>query len=467
MSTTLFTNGVTLTDAAWFNDVDTNTYPLTAIAGTNTITATGPSSLIAYTAGHVLKFIPANNNTGALTINVSSIGAKNILINGASCKGGELVAGVPTLIYYDGTNFNILNPANMRLAFRVFAKTSAYVISNADNGVTFSLGGSSFYTVTINAASGFDSNFIVQLYNADTLRCKDIAINGLATLRLYPGQSVRVFNDNSVWRMDTQKTRWTANNTINLYVDNTLGNDDNDGMAAGSGNAFKTISAALAKIYNDFDFQNINHPIINCADGAYTDNLIVFGTFVDNVEPIIIGNVATPANCTWTVAGGQTAVSARDLGICTVKGFKFISSGSGSNFLTASQFGVVDFQNCDFGVCANGYHLLAQTLGSINCLSDYTISGNAGVHAGVLGNGSMTFQGGSTVSMPNALTVTYFYQVQGPGMIDSGAITYTGAGSGAGTTGSSYNVTLNGVLGRGGSTVPGGAGGTSTGGQVV
>ena len=108
MTTTAFVNGVTLTDSAWFNDVDTATYPLTAVAGTNTITATGPSSLSAYASGQVLKFIPANTNSGATTINVSGLGAKNVFANGSACTGGELVANVPNLLYYDGTQFNIV-----------------------------------------------------------------------------------------------------------------------------------------------------------------------------------------------------------------------------------------------------------------------------------------------------------------------------------------------------------------------
>lgn len=108
MATTLFVDAVTLSSASWFNDVDSGIYALTAVAGTNTITATGPNSLTAYATGKIAKFIPAATNTGATTINISSLGAKNVFYSGAACVGGELKINVPVQIYYDGTQFNIL-----------------------------------------------------------------------------------------------------------------------------------------------------------------------------------------------------------------------------------------------------------------------------------------------------------------------------------------------------------------------
>ncbi len=71
--------------AAWHNDVNTATYDrLTAVAGTNTITATGPSSMTAYAAGQNFYLIPAITNTSAVTLNVSSLGAKAVTKNGTT-----------------------------------------------------------------------------------------------------------------------------------------------------------------------------------------------------------------------------------------------------------------------------------------------------------------------------------------------------------------------------------------------
>src|SRR3990167_496448 len=118
MATTKFTNLIPLTDAAWFDAVDTAAYSyLTSVTGTDTIAATGPASMTAYAAGQKFSFIPANDNTGATTINITqsgaaALGAKNIFCGGAACIGGEIQASIPCTIQYDGTQFNVVGPYN-------------------------------------------------------------------------------------------------------------------------------------------------------------------------------------------------------------------------------------------------------------------------------------------------------------------------------------------------------------------
>lgn len=112
-----YTNGVTLTDAAEFEIFDSVGYSvLSGVAGTNTITATGPATYTYAATRPPVWFIPAVTNTGATTINItpsggSALTAKNIFRGGAACVGGELVAGVPVGIVYDGTQFNIIGTA--------------------------------------------------------------------------------------------------------------------------------------------------------------------------------------------------------------------------------------------------------------------------------------------------------------------------------------------------------------------
>lgn len=133
MSSTLFVNNSTLLVADWHNDVDTAVYnTLSSVAGTNTITGTGPTSLTSYASGQVFKFVPANDNTGATTLNISALGAKNIYWNGAALSGGELQASVPVTVYYDGTQFNILaNGSNIPVGL-INAKGDVLVGTAAD-----------------------------------------------------------------------------------------------------------------------------------------------------------------------------------------------------------------------------------------------------------------------------------------------------------------------------------------------
>ncbi len=71
---------------------------LTSVAGTNTITATATPTP-AYTVGQRFTFIPAATNTGAVTLNISSVGAGAVQWKGAALIGGELVANLPVTVY--------------------------------------------------------------------------------------------------------------------------------------------------------------------------------------------------------------------------------------------------------------------------------------------------------------------------------------------------------------------------------
>lgn len=84
---------------------------LASVAGTNTITASCTPDITAYVTGMLLKFTPANNNSGATTINIDSLGAKSITkFDGTALASGDLQASTMHLILYDGTNFVLLNP---------------------------------------------------------------------------------------------------------------------------------------------------------------------------------------------------------------------------------------------------------------------------------------------------------------------------------------------------------------------
>lgn len=77
-------------------------------SGTNTYTATPAVALSAYTTGLEITVKFTNANTGASTLNVSSLGAKTIQINGAAVTSGQIVAGGTYVMVYDGTSFQLL-----------------------------------------------------------------------------------------------------------------------------------------------------------------------------------------------------------------------------------------------------------------------------------------------------------------------------------------------------------------------
>ena len=101
--------GSAATDSANISQVQSSFGTFLTVSGTNTITATVSPSLTAYAVGQLFNFLAAATNTGAVTINISSLGAKSIVKSGTTAlAAGDLVSGALYQIIYDGTNFQII-----------------------------------------------------------------------------------------------------------------------------------------------------------------------------------------------------------------------------------------------------------------------------------------------------------------------------------------------------------------------
>lgn len=85
---------------------------LTAVSGTNTVVGTATPTP-SYTVGQRFTFVPAVTNTGATTLNISSLGAGAVQLDGAALIGGELEAGRAVTVYVTATTpvFEIVGPS--------------------------------------------------------------------------------------------------------------------------------------------------------------------------------------------------------------------------------------------------------------------------------------------------------------------------------------------------------------------
>jgi hypothetical protein len=111
------------TDSANLSQVQSSVGTFLTAAGTDTITASVSPSLTAYAVGQTFKFIAAATNTGAVTINISALGAKSIVKNGSTpLVGGDITNGLLNQIVYDGTNFQLVGgglSAGKAIAFSI------------------------------------------------------------------------------------------------------------------------------------------------------------------------------------------------------------------------------------------------------------------------------------------------------------------------------------------------------------
>lgn len=123
--------------------------------GTATALVVTPEQAIsAYEKGRWAIF-PNATNTGAMTINISSLGAKSILrIDGTALVAGDVANGQLLELYYDGSAFRILNGAG--------AKFTGNVTASSFTGGTFAGNGAALTTLNASAlASGTIPNAVI------------------------------------------------------------------------------------------------------------------------------------------------------------------------------------------------------------------------------------------------------------------------------------------------------------------
>lgn len=112
---------------------------LISVTGTNALLGTSVPPYTSYVAGMTLSFIPVNTNTGAVTIDVDGLGAKNIYVGSSSVlSGGELVAGRIALVEYDGTRFQLYQSsiADGAVTTGKLADGAVTTVKIADSNVT-------------------------------------------------------------------------------------------------------------------------------------------------------------------------------------------------------------------------------------------------------------------------------------------------------------------------------------------
>jgi hypothetical protein len=87
----------------------TTTNNLITVAGTNALTGLAIPPLEGYTAGAQYSFIAQNTNTGAVTLDIDSLGVKSVTKFGTTpLVAGDIIASALVIVEYDGTRFQLL-----------------------------------------------------------------------------------------------------------------------------------------------------------------------------------------------------------------------------------------------------------------------------------------------------------------------------------------------------------------------
>lgn len=402
----------------------------------------------------IVQITAANGGTGLLTIVRAreSTSARNI------AAGDRVRIGLTAKSLTDIEG--VLAWTNERLA-----KTADYTIANADRGKTLALGGAAYFTLTLNAASGYDANFAIRVVNEDTGRAKRISPNGLTSFLLYPGQDCMVFAQNNAWKA-TNPGRWRLTGSVTVYVDGTNGNANNDGLASGSGNALATLQQAANMVRDSVDL-NGQAVTISVADGTYTAGVSMTSGWTGAGTVTFTGNTGTPSNCVISVTSGNCFQFTNNVLATIGGGFKLQTTTSGSAVRSETGAVVTISGAMEYGACATN-QLHSINGGRIIVAANYTISGGCSVHAAGAGPASLVNIAGLTITLTGtpAWGVAFAQGFNLGNVIASSTCTFSGS-----ATGARYTATLNGVVrvdGAASTYFPGNsAGSTASGGQYA
>lgn len=319
------------------------------------------------------------------------------------------------------------------------AQTSNYTVVNGDKGNTIALGGTAFYTLTFNAASGYDADFAVLVVNEDTGRAKTLTIPGVTTRLLQPGESAFVFVQNSVWYIN-RSSRWKVSGApLTLNTDFTNGNDANDGYGTGTGNALKTVEGALGRIANDFDLNTTATPTtmtILMASGS-TDSQGIHQSF----HAFVGGNGGAAV---LIDGNGGSITAAVQFYFGTVIQFRNITLSNAAGNCLELHWGAKAYLKdlITFGACASTHMLLQDGACHLEVDNGYTVSGNATFH--MLCSEGSSIGATGTVSISQAIAVTDWVLVASPAYVNLQGLTFNL--NGHAVTGSKGLIELNGVV---------------------
>jgi hypothetical protein len=135
----------------------TTTNNLITVAGTNALTGLAVPPLEGYTAGAQYTFIAQNNNTGAVTLDIDSLGVKSVTKFGTTpLVANDIRAGALILVEYDGTRFQLLNAVSN--TFNYIVEPTTISATAATGTINYDVGTQSILYYTTNASANWTIN---------------------------------------------------------------------------------------------------------------------------------------------------------------------------------------------------------------------------------------------------------------------------------------------------------------------
>lgn len=435
------------------------------LAAAQTGTPQSPASL-----NNEVNTLFADNTIGSIT---PANARQTFLDMIASWTGFPNVFTVPQTFSAGGTALTLLpGDSSIGIATTAFVnppvntQTVNYLATSTDCGrvIQAGTGTSGQFGVFLPAAASVPVGCQLTVKNQDTTRAKIlVGFPADVETRLWPLQAITVKTVNGVWSSISKPTRWLLPvGGVPFFIDNVLGSDSNDGLAAGAG-AFASWNAFNSTLFNFIDTQQ-QDVIVTLAAGQSWSNFTMTG------GPVGAGTITLNLNGnTLTGTGGNSAMTvfSGPQGNVLANAILFLRNGTitctggGNGVLNVGgNVGVLD--GITMGACPGGAHFwtdspIARTLVEGN----YTISGGASYHWVAANGGHSDFDTpGVTITLtgtPNFTSAFAYSHIAG--------ILITNSAFSGSATGIRYIADLGGVINTASIVLPGSvAGFVATGG---
>jgi len=407
---------------------------------------------------------PSGNPTGAWVQSFGTYTTGNKVIFGPSCE--QVQDGGPS------------SPGQF-----VEYTSGPQTLTTAQCSVSVILSGNAYFTVNIGSAASFGiCNLDIRngdIYTgAGSGRAKLIVLNGYGQFNLYPGQHLNLQSDTIVWKPDCPLKNdglgcvWNASAAVQFFIDPSLGNDNNDGLALGGGNALQHKTRCVGLAYNVLYTKNFG--TVQCSQVAGSNAAEFVSVFYPmNGGGTLLFDSATPGSrFTWTCPVNQGCLQFGDGALVGATDVAWVQNPSSSDIISGHNHGVFDLNtNNDFGG-ANGTRFVMScdfdTHFNVNNGFTYfgvfqsLMGGNNTNTSGVCQGGKWNINGAVNTSAAAALSRFAIFQ-SGQLAVFQGNVTFGTTGL---TTSGVSIVSGNSVLNNeSGSAPPGGAPVPGTGGQ--
>lgn len=132
-------------------------------SGTDTMVLTLSPAVAAYAEGQKFVIKAGGANTGATTLNVNGVGAKNVYVGGSALVGGEIQSGEIYVVVYDGTQFQLITQTFPAIhGCRVYDSTGETITTGANSALE--CGSENFDTDTLHSTSSNTEKITIPAY---------------------------------------------------------------------------------------------------------------------------------------------------------------------------------------------------------------------------------------------------------------------------------------------------------------